>query len=66
MLAKKNHEFSYKIWIEDDGKGIMGRVGVDILARIDKEKSISTAAKELGMSYTYVWNYLKKVERVVG
>jgi len=66
MLAQKNHRFSYKVWIEDDGKPIIGKGGADILDKIDKEQSISTAAKQLGMSYRYVWNYIKKIEKAVG
>ena len=66
MPAQKEHEFSYKIWIEDDGKPILGKGGAEILEQIGKEKSISTAAKKLGMSYRYVWNYLQKIEKTVG
>ena len=66
MPAQKEHKFSYKIWIEDDGKPILGRGGAEILEQIGKEKSISTAAKKLGMSYRYVWNYLQKIEKTAG
>jgi molybdate transport system regulatory protein len=65
MLAQKEHKFSYKIWLEDDGKPILGKGGAEILEQIGKEKSISTAAKKLGMSYRYVWNYLQKIEKTV-
>lgn len=66
MPAQKEHEFSYKIWIEDDGRPVLGKGGAEILEQIGKEKSISTAAKRLGMSYRYVWNYLQKIERTLG
>jgi molybdate transport system regulatory protein len=66
MPAQKEHEFSYKIWIEDDGRPILGKGGAEILEQIGKEKSISTAAKKLGMSYRYVWNYLQKIGRTLG
>jgi len=65
MLAQKEHKFSYKIWLEDDGRPILGKGGAEILEHIGKEKSISTAAKKLGMSYRYVWNYLQKIEKTV-
>jgi molybdate transport system regulatory protein len=65
MLAQKEHKFSYKIWIEDRGKPILGKGGAEILEQIGKEKSISKAAKKLGMSYRYVWNYLQKIEKTV-
>jgi len=33
------------------------------LGAIQEERSISMAAKKLGMSYRYVWNYLSRVEK---
>lgn len=66
MLAQKGHKFSYKVWLEDNGRPILGKGGAEILERIGREKSISTAAKRLGMSYRYVWNYLQKIEKAVG
>jgi molybdate transport system regulatory protein len=66
MFARKEHRFSYKIWIEEDGTPLIGRGGAEILEQIDKERSISIAAKKLGMSYRYVWNYLQKIEERVG
>ena len=66
MLAQKRHKFSYKIWIEHNGKPLLGKGGAEILEEIGNEKSISMAAKKLGMSYRYVWNYLQKIEETVG
>jgi molybdate transport system regulatory protein len=66
MFARKEHRFSYKIWIEEDGKPLIGKGGAEILEQIGKEGSISIAAKKLGMSYRYVWNYLQKIEERVG
>jgi molybdate transport system regulatory protein len=66
MPAEKRHKLSYKIWIEDNGKPLLGKGGADILEQIGKEKSISNAAKKLGMSYRYVWNYLQKIEKTAG
>ena len=66
MLAQKRHKFSYKIWIEEDGRPLLGKGGAEILEQIGTEKSISNAAKKLGMSYRYVWNYLQKIEETIG
>jgi molybdate transport system regulatory protein len=66
MLAQKEHRFSFKIWIEENGRPLLGKGGAEILEQIGKEKSISMAAKKLGMSYRYVWNYLQKIEKTVG
>jgi molybdate transport system regulatory protein len=66
MLTHKRHKLSGKIWIEHEGKPLIGKGGAEILAGIAKEKSISKAAETIGMSYRYVWNYLKKIEKTIG
>ncbi len=65
MLARKKRKPSFRIWIEYEGKPVLGKGGADILRQIEKAKSISKAARKLGMSYRYVWNYLKKIERTL-
>ncbi len=57
---------SFKVWLEVDGKPVVGRGGVKILQAIEKEGSIGKAAKSLGMSYRYVWAYLRRINKVLG
>jgi molybdate transport system regulatory protein len=66
MIANKNHKPSCKIWIEHNGKPLIGKGGAQILEQIELEKSLSKAAKKLGMSYRYVWNYVQKIENALG
>jgi len=66
MLSNKKHKPSFKIWIEQRGKPVLGKGGANILAAIGNDESISKAAKSLGMSYRYVWNYLQKIEKALG
>ncbi|MEM3673533.1 MAG: TOBE domain-containing protein [Candidatus Bathyarchaeia archaeon] len=66
MLTDKKHKPSCKIWIEYKGKPVLGKGGARILEEIAKQNSISKAAKELGMSYRYVWSYLQKIEKAIG
>jgi molybdate transport system regulatory protein len=56
----------FKFWIELEGKRVLGKGGAAILEQIKKEGCISKAAKKLGMSYRYVWNYLDEVKNIVG
>jgi len=56
---------AYKIWLEYEGKPVLGKGGAEILEAIKKEKSISKAAKNLGMSYRYVWNYLERIKKIM-
>jgi molybdate transport system regulatory protein len=55
-----------KIWLEKDGKPILGKGGAQILEAIRNEKSVSKAAEKLGMSYRYVWNYVNRMNTVLG
>lgn len=57
---------SFKVWIEFEGKRVMGKGGAAILEEIDLSRSISKTAERLGMSYRYVWNYLDEVKKIVG
>jgi len=65
-MAKNKSKFSYKIWLEYEGKPLIGKGGAQILEQIEKEKSISKAAEKLGMSYRYVWSYLQRIRKALG
>jgi len=66
MSTNKKRKPSFKVWLERDGKPILGKGGAEILEQLEKEESISKAAKNLGMSYRYVWSYLRKIETALG
>jgi molybdate transport system regulatory protein len=66
MLIRKKNKPSCKIWIEYQGKPVLGKGGAQILEQIGKTESISKAAERLGMSYRYVWNYLQRIEKILG
>ena len=57
---------AFKVWIEYEGKSVLGEGGATILERVKKEGSITTAAEKLGMSYRYVWNYLNEIKEIIG
>jgi len=65
MLNHKKHKSSCKVWIEFKGRPVVGKGGAEILKAIAKWESISRAAEKLNMSYRYVWNYLKKIQKAV-
>ncbi len=66
MSSYKESKPSFKIWLEYEGKPLLGKGGAQILEQIEKEKSISKAAEKLGMSYRYVWSYLQRIEKTLG
>jgi molybdate transport system regulatory protein len=65
MLTNRKHKPSCKVWIEYNGKPVLGKGGAEILKAIAKEQCISKAAEKLSMSYRYVWNYLQKIQKAV-
>lgn len=66
MPTKNRRRPSYKLWLECNGKPVLGKGGAQILEQIGKDKSISKAALKLDMSYRYVWSYLQKIEKALG
>jgi len=66
MMKNKTITAACKIWLEKNGKPVLGKGGAQILEAIKKEKSVSKAAETLGMSYRYVWNYVDRMNTVLG
>ena len=66
MFTQKKHKPSGKIWIEHQGKPILGKGGAEILKEIEAQRSLTKAAEKLGMSYRYVWNYVQKIHKALG
>src|SRR3989337_3802054 len=66
MPTQKKHKPKGKIWIEYQGKPIVGKGGAEILKEIEAQQSLTKAAEKLGMSYRYVWNYVQKIHKALG
>lgn len=56
----------YKLWLESEEGVSVGEGGVALLKAIDEAKSIRAAAEKLGVSYTFAWNYIRRLERGLG
>lgn len=65
MLTREEHTPQCKIWLEHKGKPLIGKGGANILQTIKATQSITKTAKQLNMSYKYVWNYLAKIEKTL-
>lgn len=55
-----------KIWLEYEGKPLLGSGGAAILKAVKEEKSISKASEKLGISYRHVWSYLARMKSTLG
>ena len=62
----KKPRIRIKIWLDADGQNILGEGGAALLKAIQKNGSISKAAKEIGVSYKFAWDYIKKIETALG
>jgi len=56
----------FKVWLEVDGKPIIGEGGAQLLRAIDKYGSLAKACQELGLSYKFAWLYLQRAEKALG
>ncbi|MFI5449511.1 MAG: winged helix-turn-helix domain-containing protein [Candidatus Bathyarchaeia archaeon] len=65
-MRKGNHfEYTLRLYLNANGKRVLGKGGAQILEAIEDCGSISAAAEELGMSYKFVWDYLTRIRRIL-
>ena len=51
------------LWLESDGEHFFGPGPVELLERIAETGSISSAAKEMGMSYKKAWEMVNRLNK---
>jgi len=56
-----NYKIKSRIWIEAEGKILLGEGRVSLLNAIEKTGSLSKAAKSLNMSYKKAWSLIDAV-----
>ncbi|RUM33875.1 MAG: ModE family transcriptional regulator [Archaeoglobus sp.] len=61
-----NFEIKCRVWIEKDGVHVIGKGGAQILKALEEYRSLSKAARALGMSYRFAWMYINKIEKATG
>jgi molybdate transport system regulatory protein len=55
-----------KVWLERDGRFVIGDGGLKLLLGVLEHGSLLGAAKEIGWSYRHAWGYLKQAETALG
>ncbi len=55
-----------KVWLEKDGKLLMGRGRATLLERIDQMVSISAAARSMKLAYRNAWLWVEAMNRTYG
>lgn len=57
------YKIKSKIWLEIDGKILLGEGRMKLLKTIEETGSLSKSAKKLGMSYKKAWNLIDSVNK---
>ena len=58
--------YSFRLYIVRDDKRVLGKGGAQILNAIDRLGSLSATARDLKMSYRFVWNSIQRIENRLG
>lgn len=66
IMGKAFMEIKSKLWIEVDGRPVLGRGRRFLLEAIDRYGSINQAAKEINISYRKAWGNIKAMEERLG
>ncbi len=55
-----------RLWIERSGKAILGEGRAELLDAIGRHRSITAAAKIVGISYRKAWNMIQEINAAAG
>ena len=56
----------FRLWVERAGRSLLGPGRVELLERIDRERSISAAARGMKMSYRRAWLLVRGMNEAAG
>ena len=65
-MPPKKHTPGFQVWLEVDGRHLLGSQEAQILAGIKKLGSFMATAKALGISYAHAWNVIDNVRSILG
>ena len=65
-IQNRKLHYAFRLYAVYDGEGVLGKGGAQILDGIDRLNSLVATAKELKMSYRFVWNYVRRMEDRLG
>ena len=55
-----------RVWVERNGRKVLGPGRVELLGHIDRQRSISAAAKQMKMSYRRAWSLVRDMNEAAG
>lgn len=66
MKKKSAWGLAFRVWVERNGRKVLGPGRVELLEHIDRQHSISQAAKQMGMSYRRAWELVQDMNEAAG
>lgn len=63
---KQGWGLKVRVWVEREGKKVLGPGRVELLEHIDRLRSISAAAKQMNMSYRRAWELVRSMNDTAG
>ncbi|HVX14674.1 MAG TPA: molybdate ABC transporter substrate-binding protein [Pirellulales bacterium] len=63
---KNDWSIRFRVWAERDGKPLLGPGRLELLEAIERWRSISAAARQIGMSYRRAWLLVQSVNEAAG
>lgn len=64
MRIPAKASFSGRLWLDSDGRRLLGKGRVQLLTLIDRLGSIRSAAGAMGMSYKAAWESVERMNRL--
>jgi molybdate transport system regulatory protein len=56
----------FRVWLEKDGKKLIGKGRVEMLRLIIETKSLKKTAERMGMSYRHAWGHMREMGKLAG
>jgi molybdate transport system regulatory protein len=64
--GKSQWGLKVRVWVERDGRKVLGPGRIELLEHIVRLRSISAAAKEMDMSYRRAWELVQDMNEAAG
>src|SRR5262245_20914835 len=67
MLSDKSGwGLKVRVWVERNGRKVLGPGRVELLGHIERHRSISAAARQMNMSYRRAWSLVRDMNEAAG
>ena len=64
--SKPGWGLKVRVWVERNGRKVLGPGRIELLGLIDRHRSISAAARRMNMSYRRAWSLVRDMNETAG